>query len=53
MVIDLLNLLILLVDYNTNNNVMHYARLFIITKLPQCLEKMEKLEVSFIKNYYN
>lgn len=53
MVIDLLNLLILLMDSNINLQVMNFARLFIITKLPQCLEKMEKLEVTFIKNYHN
>lgn len=32
---------------------MHFVRLFIFARIPQCLEKMDKLEAYFIKNYYN
>jgi hypothetical protein len=43
MLIDLLSLLILLIDCNSSIAAMQYFRLFIVTKLPQCFEKMEKL----------
>ena len=53
LIIDLLNLLVLILDVQSNQPIIYFARLFIITKLPQCLDRLEKLEVSFIKNYYN
>lgn len=52
MIIDILNMMILVIDISTNWYFMMYVRLFIVSKLPQCMEKMEKLEVSFIKNYH-
>jgi hypothetical protein len=53
MVIDLINLFVLVIDLGTDSQILIFCRLFIVTKLPQCLEKMEKLEVTFIKTYYN
>jgi hypothetical protein len=53
LVIDLLNLIILTASLYERWETLIYIRLFIITKIPQCLEKLDKLEVSFIKNYYN
>ena len=53
MIIDLVSLMILLVDCGSQIEGMDFLRLFIIAKLPQCLEKMEKLEAFFIKNYYH
>jgi hypothetical protein len=53
LVVDAVNILILLVDLNVSADFMQYFRLFIVTKLPQCLEKMERLEVAFIKTYHN
>ena len=53
MAIDVLSLLILFIDNYQQIEAMLYLRLFIIAKLPQCLEKLEKLEVYFIKNYYH
>lgn len=53
LLVDLLNIIILVVDVSSTWTFMNYARLFILTKLPQCLDKIEKLEVLFIKNYYN
>jgi energy-coupling factor transporter transmembrane protein EcfT len=52
MIIDAINILILIVNQFAPDEIMQYFRLFIITKLPQCLEKMERLEVTFIKTYY-
>lgn len=43
MIIDLVSLMILLVDCSSKIQGMEFLRLFIIAKLPQCLEKMEKL----------
>ena len=51
--IDLISYVILIVDFSTSLEEFLFVRLFIVTKLPQCLEKMEKLEVYFIKSYYN
>lgn len=53
MIIDVVSVLILIIDSNSDFILMKYIRLFIIAKLPQCLEKIEKLEVFFIKNYHN
>lgn len=53
LVIDVINVLILFMDLNIDSQIIVFLRLFIVTKLPQCLEKMEKLEVTFIKNYYH
>lgn len=53
LMVDLISFLILMVDCNTEMPYMEFMRLFIIAKLPQCLEKMEKLEAYFVKNYYN
>lgn len=43
MIIDLVSLTILLIDCSSSIEGMDFLRLFIIAKLPQCLEKMEKL----------
>lgn len=40
MVIDLISFFILLIDCSTSLPELEYFRLFIIAKLPQCLEKM-------------
>ena len=40
LVVDSISFLILLIDCTTSLNAMIYLRLFIITKLPQCLEKL-------------
>lgn len=40
MMIDVISFLILLIDCMTSLAEMEYIRLFIIAKLPQCLEKM-------------
>ena len=53
LIIDFINLLIIVLDIQTEEIIISYFRLFIITKIPQSLEKLDKLEVSFIKNYYN
>ena len=45
LVIDVINVLILFMDLNIDSQVIVFLRLFIVTKLPQCLEKMEKLEL--------
>lgn len=36
-------MMILVIDISTKWYFMMYVRLFIVTKLPQCMEKMEKL----------
>jgi hypothetical protein len=41
--VDFISFFILLIDCTTSLSAMIYLRLFIISKLPQCLEKMEKL----------
>ena len=43
LVVDLANLVILLVDVNSEIEALLYIRLFIVLKLPQCLSKIEKL----------
>ena len=40
LIVDSISFLILLIDCTTALNAMIYLRLFIITKLPQCLEKL-------------
>ena len=51
--VDVLNVFIIGLDLGVGGRGMDFLRLFIITKVPQGLEKMEKLETVFIKNYYN
>jgi hypothetical protein len=51
--IDLVSFFVLLLDITTNFGMISYLRLFIIFKLPECLHKIEKLEVYFIRNIYN
>lgn len=51
--IDIISLIILLVDISTCLAGISYLRLFIFFKLPGCLNKIEKLEVYFIRNIYN
>lgn len=41
--VDSISFFILFIDCTTSMSAMIYLRLFIIAKLPQCLEKMEKL----------
>jgi hypothetical protein len=43
MPIDIVSLLIIVIDVNSNFFAMKYVRLFILAKLPQCLDKIEKL----------
>ena len=54
LVVDLLNMFILIIDVNieAEGEALLYLRLLIVLKLPQCLSKIEKLEIYFIKNYY-
>ena len=51
--IDILSVCLLILDIFVDVWFTSYLRLIIILKLPKCLEKMEKLEVLFIKNYHN
>lgn len=51
--IDIISFFILLLDISTSYPIISVFRLFIIFKLPQCLHKIEKLEVYFIRNIYN
>ena len=50
--IDFISLIVLLLDLFFDLQVTIYLRLFIIVKLSQGLEKIEKLEVFFIQNFY-
>lgn len=49
----MISFFILLLDISTSYTIISVFRLFIICKLPQCLHKIEKLEVYFIRNIYN
>lgn len=51
--IDCVSFIVLLIDISTKQTFMSFFRMFIIFKLPQCLDKIEKLEVYFIRNVYN
>lgn len=51
--IDCINLLVILVYLMTDSQVVGYFRLVTVLKISDCLEKIEKLEVFFIENYYN
>lgn len=51
--IDFVSVAILLVDITSKQNFVTVFRMFIIFKLPQCLDKIEKIEVYFIRNVYN
>lgn len=54
MAIDILVLLILIIDCNYSNvQEMSIIRLFILVKLPQTFEKIEKIEAFLIKNYHD
>lgn len=53
LVIDVLSFMILLLDISGDFRIISYLRLFIVFKLPQCLSKIDKLEVYFIQNMYN
>ena len=53
LVIDLINILILVLNFSLQVEALLFFRLIIVAKIPHVLEKLEKLEVSFIKNYYN
>lgn len=52
MVIDLLNLLLLVLDLGVEAQAIKYIRLLVITKFPNSFERLERLEVYFVKNYY-
>ena len=51
--IDCVSFIILLIDISTTAKFIPYLRIFIIFKLPQCLEKIENVEVYFVRNVYN
>ena len=51
--IDCINLLVILVYLMTDSQVLIYFRLVTVLKISDCMEKIEKLEVFFIENYYN
>lgn len=48
----MVSLIVLVMDLFFDLSVTIYLRLFIIVKLSQGLEKIEKLEVFFIHNFY-
>ena len=45
--------MLLLIDINVEDTASLILRLFVVAKLPQCLEKLERLEAACIKNYHN
>lgn len=54
MVVDVLVLIILIIDCSySNNQEMSIIRLFILIKLPQTFEKIEKVEAFLIKNSHD
>lgn len=52
-VIDLLGVIVLFCNIFTYSPHLNYLKVLILLKIPQCIDKMEKLEVYFIKNLYN
>jgi hypothetical protein len=51
--VDCVSFVILMIDISSHSEVVAYFRMFIIFKVPQCLDKIEKLEVYFVRNVYN
>lgn len=49
---DAISILLIFVDYFTDHEIVIILRLFVILKLGQGFEKIEKLEVFFIHNFY-
>ena len=54
LVVDLLSFVIMLLNSLTNSQVLllNICKVFILFKLPHWFEKIKKLEVFFIQNYY-
>lgn len=46
--VDSVNLLIIVISLLTDSPVFSYFRIFTLLKLPDCMEKIEKLEVYVI-----
>ena len=53
LIIDSVNVLSILLSIFLDFEVFLFFRLLVIAKIPESLEKLEKLEAFFIKNYYN
>jgi hypothetical protein len=51
--IDSCNILFMIVSLIAKDSFVDYFRIITLFKLQDCMEKLEKLEVFFIENYYN
>ena len=51
--VDVLTIGVMILYLSTRQKLLVYLRLVTLLKVPECLEKVSKLEVYFIENYYN